>query len=174
MTAMGRRVVAIALAVVVGCAVAAPERAAVPAGAAISVSGSGHAAAALGVDAVAALPATPLSVSFLTEHGPRKAAFAGPLLWTVLAKVGAIDPAKRRDQVAQFIVVTGSDGYRAVLALAEIAPDFEGKPVILADRMDGKPLGAGHLRIVVPNDKHGGRSVRDVVRIEVRAAPPSP
>lgn len=69
-------------------------------------------------------------------------------------------------------MITGRDGYRAVLALGEIAPDFENKSVILANRMDGKPLGAGHPRVVVPLDKRGGRSVRDVMRIPVLAAPP--
>jgi molybdopterin-binding protein len=72
---------------------------------------------------------------------------------------------------SQSIVITGRDGYRAVLAVGEIAPEFEGKRVLLAERMDGRPLGADHLRVVVPLDKRGGRSVRDVARIEVTAAP---
>jgi DMSO/TMAO reductase YedYZ molybdopterin-dependent catalytic subunit len=71
--------------------------------------------------------------------------------------------------VSQTIIILGRDGYRAVLALAEIAPEFEAKQVILAERMDGKPLDAEHLRVVVPLDKRGGRSVRDVARIEVIA-----
>jgi DMSO/TMAO reductase YedYZ molybdopterin-dependent catalytic subunit len=157
---------------VVALAAAAPGRAAdvsPPAG--IILVGPAHAPVGLAAATVEGLPAKQLSISFLTEHGMRQASFAGPLLWTALAKTGVIDPAKHRDQVSQFIVVTGSDGYRAVLALAEIAPDFEAKQVILADRMDGKPLGPQHLRVVVPLDKRGGRSVRDVVRIEVLAAP---
>jgi len=68
-------------------------------------------------------------------------------------------------------VILGRDGYRAVLALAEIAPEFEAKQVILADHIDGKPLDADHLRVVVPLDKRGGRSVGDVVRIEVTTPP---
>jgi hypothetical protein len=69
--------------------------------------------------------------------------------------------------VSQIVVITGRDGYRAVLGVGELAPEFENKPMMLADKMDGKPVGAGHLRVVVPLDKHGGRSVRDVVGIEV-------
>jgi len=110
-------------------------------------------------------------VAFLTEHGVHAASFEGPLLWTVLQKAGAVDPAKHRDQVSQWIVIIGRDGYRAVLALGEIAPEFEGKQVLLAERMDGQPLGVDHLRIVVPLDKRGGRSVREVTRIEVTAVP---
>jgi len=97
--------------------------------------------------------------------------FEGPLLWTVLEKAGVIDLAKRRDRVSQTIMIVGRDGYHAVLALAEIAPEFEAKQVILVERMDGTPLDADHLRMVVPLDKRGGRSVRDVVRIEVTAQP---
>jgi hypothetical protein len=54
-----------------------------------------------------------------------------------------------------------------VLALGEIAPEFEVKQVILAERMDGKPLDAYHLRVVVSLDKRGGRSAWDVTHIEV-------
>jgi hypothetical protein len=39
--------------------------------------------------------------------------------------------------------------------------------VILAERMDDQPLDAEQLRIIVPLDKRGGRSVREVARIEV-------
>jgi DMSO/TMAO reductase YedYZ molybdopterin-dependent catalytic subunit len=92
-------------------------------------------------------------------------------LWTVLQKAGVVDPAMHREQVSQSVVILGRDGYRVVLALGEIAPEFEGKQVILAERMDGQPLGDEHLRVVVPLDKRGGRSVRDVVRIEVTAPP---
>lgn len=115
------------------------------------------------------LPTTQIQTNFLTENGPHSASFEGPLLWTVLQKAGVIDPAKHRDQVSQTIMILGRDGYRAVLALGEIAPEFEAKRVILAERIDGKPLDADHLRVVVPLDERGGRSVRDVARIEVTA-----
>ena len=56
----------------------------------------------------------------------------------------------------------------AVLTLAEIDPEFEGKRVILAYWRDGQPLPGGELRLVVPGDHRGGRSVREVVKIELR------
>ena len=52
--------------------------------------------------------------------------------------------------------------------MAEIDPEFEGKQVLLAYPMDDHAIGVGRLRLVVPGDKRGGRSVRDVARIEVR------
>lgn len=116
---------------------------------------------------MAKLATVDLTASFMTDHGQRKAAFSGPLLWDVLTKAGAIDTAKPKDTTRQIVTVIGSDNYVAVLAVGEISPEFEGKPVILATSMDGKPFEDGKLRVVVPLDKRGGRSVRDVVKIEV-------
>lgn len=139
----------------------------------VSIVGPAHAPANLRIEELAQLPTIQIQTNFLTESGQHAASFEGPLLWTVLQQTGAIDPAKHRDQVAQTIIIVGRDGYRAVLAVGEIAPEFEAKQVILAGRMNGKPLDADHLRVVVPLDKRGGRSVRDVVRIEVTAPSPT-
>ena len=101
---------------------------------------------------VANLPAIQVPVAFGTEHGARRAVFDGPLLWAVLDRAHVVDPGKPGEQVRQIVSLTGRDGYTAVLGLGEISPDFEGKQVILAERMDGKPLGPDHLRVVVPGD----------------------
>jgi DMSO/TMAO reductase YedYZ molybdopterin-dependent catalytic subunit len=119
---------------------------------------------------IAKLAVVDVTVSFMTEHGQHKASFSGPLLWDVLTKAGAIDTSKPRDTAREVVSVTGSDNYVAVLAVGEISPEFEGKDVILATSMDGKPLDPGHLRIAVPLDKRGGRSVRDIVKIVVSVA----
>lgn len=111
------------------------------------------------------LPATESTIAFQTSHGPQKATYTGATLWSVLQKSASLnsDPRQRLHQV---VIVTGNDGYTAALALAEIDPDFEGKPVLLAYKRDDKPL--NDLRLVVPGDKFGGRSVQNVVRIEIR------
>jgi DMSO/TMAO reductase YedYZ molybdopterin-dependent catalytic subunit len=167
------RRVLLASATVLSIAVVARLYAAEPAPPApIIVTSPSHAAVNLTTEDLARLPTAKVEVAFLTEHGERRASFDGPLLWTVLQKAGAVDPARPREQVSRTVVIVGRDGYRAALALAEISPEFEGKQVLLAERMDGKPLGEGHLRIVVPLDKRGGRSVRDVAQIEVTALPP--
>ena len=64
--------------------------------------------------------------------------------------------------------MTGRDGYSVALSLGELDPDFEGKAVILAYSKDGNRLSAQDgIRLIVPNDRHGGRAVRDVVAIAV-------
>jgi DMSO/TMAO reductase YedYZ molybdopterin-dependent catalytic subunit len=118
---------------------------------------------------IAALPVVQVSVSFATAKGQFGARFAGPLLWSVLVKDGAVDPAKPRLQAGQTVLVTGQDGYSAALAVGEVSPDFEGKPVILAETMNGHALGPSHLRLVIPGDRKGARNVRDVARITVSA-----
>ncbi|MHB0705369.1 hypothetical protein ACX4MT_05950 [Roseomonas mucosa] len=93
----------------------------------------------------------------------------GPSLWSVLAETGAVDPAQPREQVRRVVLATGRDGCVAVLALGEIAPDFAGRPVLLALRMDGQALDPAALRLAVPGEVRGGRSVRDLARLEVLA-----
>jgi DMSO/TMAO reductase YedYZ molybdopterin-dependent catalytic subunit len=113
------------------------------------------------------LPTVVANIRLGTEHGPMQASFAGPLLWTVLKQAPAISLSNPTDAAREVVLITGADGYTAVLALAEIAPLFEGKKVLLATQINGKPLLPGHLRIIVPGDQRAGRSVRDVARIAV-------
>ena len=72
-----------------------------------------------------------------------------------------------------FVVVTGRDGYRAVLSIAETDPSFRDAPIILADRLKAGPLEPkeGALRLVIDADARPDRGVRDVVSVAVVAAP---
>ncbi|MDQ2804077.1 MAG: molybdopterin-dependent oxidoreductase [Pseudomonadota bacterium] len=114
------------------------------------------------------LPPVEERVSFRGEQGEQTATFQGVRLWTLLDQAGAFDPAKPRSRVAATLTATGRDGYTVALALAEIDPAFEGKAVLIAYAADGHAPAGGGFRLVVPGDQRGGRSVRDVVRIEVR------
>jgi hypothetical protein len=144
--------------------------AATPPPGAITVTGPGVATELLPAE-IANWPTMHLNVMFGTDKGVLKAGFTGPLLWTVLCDTRAVDPTQPRALVRDYVVVTGGDGYSAVVALGEFAPMFEGKPVILADAMNGKPLAPGDFRLIIPGDQRGGRSVRDVVKIELLAVP---
>ncbi len=107
------------------------------------------------------------TVSFMTEHGERQVEWTGPLVWDVLTASGAIESVKPPEQVRLTVRVTGADGYTAAIALGEIAPQFAGRPIQIADHMNGVPIPDHGLRLVVPGDKRGGRSVRDVIRIDI-------
>jgi hypothetical protein len=138
--------------------------------ASLRITGPGGMAARLSVTQIRALPAIAVNAAFATSHGPFKAVFSGPLLWTVLNAAAAVDPKAPKAIPREYALITGADGYAALLAPGEISPLFEAKHVILATRMNGQDLGPLHLRLIVPGDNKGGRSVRDVVSIAVSAA----
>jgi hypothetical protein len=53
------------------------------------------------------------------------------------------------------------------MVLGELDPQYRGKSVILAYAGGDPPASFSALRLVVQVDVHGGRSVRDVSRIEL-------
>jgi len=128
---------------------------------------TGQASHMLSFERLAALKQITQHVGFLTGQGEQQNEWTGPLLWDVLAASGVADAIKPGEQVRLAVRVTGADGYTAVVALAEISPQFAGRPVQLADHLNGVLLPDHGLRLVVPGDKRGGRSVRDVVRIDI-------
>jgi molybdate transport system substrate-binding protein len=127
----------------------------------------GQASHMLSFERLAALKPVTQRVGFLTSQGEQQNEWTGPLLWDVLAASGVADAIKPAEHVRLAVRVTGADGYTAVVALAEISPQFAGRPVQLADHLNGALLPGHGLRLVVPGDKRGGRSVRDVVRIDI-------
>ncbi|MBV8092584.1 MAG: hypothetical protein JO110_05010 [Acetobacteraceae bacterium] len=61
----------------------------------------------------------------MTGHGSERRELYWWALWTLLERTQAVDTDRRAPPPDY--VVTARDGYAAVLALAEIAPKFEGK-----------------------------------------------
>ena len=114
------------------------------------------------------LTAVELNSPYQLGHGGQGSSYKGPLLWTVLERSKLLEGMGPHDRVAKIVRVTGGDGYVVALALGEIDPEFGGKQVILAYLRDGERLSNGELRLIVPSERRGGRSVRNVVRIELR------
>lgn len=118
---------------------------------------------------LASLPQVKITIS---DHGT-PATFEGVELYGLLAQVGAPDGEHLRGkELVRYVVVEGTDGYRAVFALAELNAAFTDRKVILATRRDGKPLSEkeGPLRIVVEGEKRMGRCVRQVATIRMAEA----
>jgi len=132
----------------------------------VAIAGQVQHPATLTVRDLQALPVTTVSVSFATDKGQERATYAGALLWSVISNAAPIDAPGKNTKLRHTILVTGRDGYAAALSEGELDPDFAGKQVLLAYEKDGKPISG--VRLVVPGDLHGGRAVRDVVRIEVQ------
>lgn len=69
---------------------------------------------------------------------------------------------------ATLVVLQGGDGYRSALSLEDLLAD----DVLLADRINGDPLGVAHgapLRLVAPAH-YGYKSVKHLQSIEFRAS----
>ena len=76
------------------------------------------------------------------------------------------------EALACYVVARGSDGYEAVLSLAEIDPAFHPGDVLVADSMNGKPLDEhdGPLKLLVTEDKRPARAVRNLTTIQLTPA----
>ena len=127
----------------------------------------------LTIEALRALPATSLDISFLTSRGEERARYTGAPLWDILVRRGLVDTARHHGELCQVAGVTGRDGYFVVLSLGDIAPELGDRRVLLAYERDGAPLPPEKgIRLIVPGDRRGARSVVDVVRIDVRTLEP--
>ena len=107
----------------------------------------------------------------VTSHGSETSAtFERVALSAVLEKAGVeFGHSMRGKRLASCLLVEAADGYRAVIALPELDPDFTNKEVILAYLEDGKPLDdkTGPYRIVIPEEKRMARWVRQVTILKI-------
>ncbi|HEY7066443.1 MAG TPA: molybdopterin-dependent oxidoreductase [Chloroflexota bacterium] len=123
---------------------------------------------------VQALPAESMDPAALDGSQMAGHAYRGVRLYDLLQTAGPrFDRARNNDSLRFYAVVTGTDGYQAVIAWGELDPGFEGKAVLLAYEQDGQPLGPpdGMARLVVPGDQRGGRYVSNVRTIALQRAP---
>ncbi len=117
--------------------------------------------------ALRSLPPVREEIAFETDHGAQKATYTGVLLWDLVQRAG-IDDTGKWSELRHVLQVTGKDGYRIMLSVGEIDPNFGHAPMLVAYARNGVPLAGDALRLVVPGDRHGARSVRDLVHIEIR------
>jgi len=113
-----------------------------------------------------------ISVTIHNSHTNADEEYSGVRLSDLLAKLGApLGNELRGKALANYIVATGSDGYKAVLALGEVDFSFHPGEVLVADTMNGKPLDAhsGPFKLVVTEDKRPARSVRNLTTIELKS-----
>ena len=85
------------------------------------------------------------------------------------------DPTQAKNSIiSEYVVATGSDGYRVVYSGGELDPSYGGsntlRPDLLAYQLNGAAIGAnGAFRTIVPGDTNkGGRYVSNVTNISVR------
>ncbi len=134
----------------------------------LTVSGDVKNPLSLSLDDVRQLPRKTITVA--NEHAGENEVYEGTPLAGLLKQAGAVQGSQLRGKaMATYVVAEGSDGYRVIYSLAELDSDFQDSEVIVADTMNGKPLGdkLGPLRLVAPHDKRPARWVRMLRSIEV-------
>ncbi|OEU62491.1 MAG: hypothetical protein BA870_01235 [Desulfuromonadales bacterium C00003094] len=87
--------------------------------------------------------------------------FAGVPLVDVLAQAGLAD------DYQAVVLVRSRDGYRSLLSYGELFGSSFGRRILLANRMNGQPIGENNEQWLVLPDSSANRYVRDVVAIEI-------
>jgi DMSO/TMAO reductase YedYZ molybdopterin-dependent catalytic subunit len=121
----------------------------------------------LGAAEIAALPHT--EVRAVDSHG-KGGLFRGVDLLELLHRAGAASgDALRGSHLRDVVRVECADDYVVAFTLAELDPAMGARRVLLADGLDGKPLGVeqGPWRLVVPDDKRPARWARQVKKVAV-------
>ncbi len=108
------------------------------------------------------------------SHDGKESIYGGynlsDILFSAGAKIGKDE--LRGKELGAYLLIEAADGYKATFAIAEIAPEFTDKIVLLADTRDGKPLDAktGAWQIIVADEKKHGRWVRQVIKLTLKIA----
>jgi DMSO/TMAO reductase YedYZ molybdopterin-dependent catalytic subunit len=145
-----------------------------PAAAELRISGAVTTPLFLTVADLKNMPRRKLSV--VNPHDKKTEDYEGVLLEELLRKAGVPQGENLRGaSMATYVLAEAADGYRVVFSLAELDSGILDSDVIVADTMDGAPLGAnqGPFRLVAPHEKRPARWVRMLKSITVaRAANP--
>jgi uncharacterized protein DUF4440/uncharacterized protein DUF3471/molybdopterin-dependent oxidoreductase-like protein protein len=103
-------------------------------------------------------------------HGGEEHSYAGVALGDLLRDAGMPGGADLHGRYLRYYALAqAADHYSVVFALPELDPAYMDKTVLVAWARDGQPLPAdeGPLAIVVPDDKHPARWVRQLRRVDV-------
>jgi hypothetical protein len=122
----------------------------------------------------AAFAALPHADVKATGHDGIPATYRGVRMSDVLALGGlTFGESLGGPRMATYVVVSASDGYRAVFAMPELDSGFRDGGVYIADQKDGRALSSeeGPYRVVVPGEKRPARWVREMTGLTVRTAP---
>ena len=147
-----------------------PARPAVTPSTSFTIGGAVEHPRALALADLQKAPATTQSVFYVTGRGQVTGRFTGVLLWTLLSEAGVKPASDAKNAVLRrSILVTATDGYAVTLSIGELDPSYGSAQALIAYAQDDKPLGdSGFARLIMPQDKDGGRNVMRIATIEVR------
>ena len=134
----------------------------------LKISGDVSTALTLSAADLKKLPRKTLSV--MNPHEKKNETYEGVTLQEILNRAGVPQGEQMRGPaMASYVVAEAEDGYRVVFSLAELEPGIGNAEVIVADTLDGAPLGVkqGPFKLVAPHDKRPARWVRMLKSITV-------
>ena len=115
-----------------------------------------------------------VTLSVTNPHSQKQEVYEGVPLSALLEKAGVPHGGEMRGPwMASYLRVDAADGYRVVYSLAELDSDFLDSGVIVADTMNGAPLGPGEgpFKLVAPHEKRPARWVEMVKSLTVVRVP---
>src|SRR5215469_15449542 len=139
--------------------------------AALNIGGSVTTPLALSSADLKSMPRQTLKV--VNPHSKKTETYQGVSLEYLLQKAGVPQGEQLRGKaMADYVLATASDGYRVVFSLAELDSGFSDSGVIVADTLNGAPLGPneGPLKLVAPHDKRPARWIRMLKSLSVLEA----
>jgi hypothetical protein len=140
----------------------------------LQVTGNVAAPLSLSANDLKALPRKTLKV--MNPHENKEENYEGVTVQELLRRAGVPQNAKLRGPaMATYVLAEAADGYMVLYSLAELDSDFQDSEVIVADTMNGAPLGEkqGPLKMVAPHDKRPARWIRMLKSLTVvTIAPP--
>ena len=113
------------------------------------------------------------TLSVLNPHDKKQETYEGVLLEELLRRAGVPQGEQLRGaSMATYVLAEAEDGYRVIFSLAELDSGILESEVIVADTMDGAPIGPkqGPFRLVAPHEKRPARWVRMLKTITVARA----
>jgi hypothetical protein len=115
-------------------------------------------------------PLPHITITVYNEHIKANQTYSGVPLASLLTPLGVPGKPHGKD-FKIYLVAEGSDGYQVVYSLGEVLPDVHDGTVLVADAVDGKPLGnTGPVQLVATGEKRPARWVRNLSAIRVMTA----
>jgi DMSO/TMAO reductase YedYZ molybdopterin-dependent catalytic subunit len=146
-----------------------------PAAAELRITGAVATPLTLTADDLKKMPRVTLPV--VNPHTQKKEIYEGVRVEDLLHKAGVpLGEQMRGPAMASYVVAEAEDGYRVVFSLPELDPGMVDSEIIVADTMDGTPLGekVGPFRIVAPHEKRPARWIRMLKSLTVVNLPANP
>lgn len=103
------------------------------------------------------------TIRVLNAHNHKTEVYEGVPLEALLQKAGVPQgEALRGSLMSSYVLAEAGDGYRVVFSLAELDSGIIDSEILVADSLDGAPLGAneGPFKLVAPHEKRPARWVR--------------